>query len=207
MMTKKLISIVLLLIVVLLGKLQAQNCLNSAGEPVLWWVVLKVPPTIGNSGYGYYDSNMLNGQFLFTTKTIDLDVSPLTQTFSLINKDKLERVAWNDEKPNNQTSSTLAHSKGLIAYNKATGRGFYVLHSIPKYPAFLEDHTINTTIGKSQQVYGQHIACFSLSLYELNNIALNLQVTRPYIYETMVTTGAPIQHIYDLAHGASTVTS
>lgn len=78
---------------------KAQNCLNASGLPVAWWIVLKVPPTIGNSGYGYYDSNTNTGQFTFINKTIDLDVSPLTQTLGLINKDKLERVAWNDEKP------------------------------------------------------------------------------------------------------------
>lgn len=183
---------------------RAQSCLNSSGLPVAWWIVLKVPPTIGNSGYGYYDSNSNSGQFTFVSKTIDLDVSPLTQTLGLINKDKLERVAWNDEKPDGQTSSTSAHAKGLIAYNKATGRGFYIVHSIPKYPAFFADHTINMTINGSQQVYGQHLACFSLSLYELNNIAYDLQGIRPFIYESVVTAGSVNQYINDLAHGVVT---
>lgn len=122
----------------------------------------------------------------------------------LINKDKLERVAWNDEKPNNQTSTTVAHAKGLIAYSKAAGKGFYLVHSIPKYPAFLADHTINMTIAKAEQVYGQSLACFSLSLYELNNIALNLQGIHPYIYESMVTSGAVNQYLNDLARGVVT---
>jgi len=39
----------------------SQYCLNSAGEPVSWWIILKVPPMIGNSGYGYYDSNTKTG--------------------------------------------------------------------------------------------------------------------------------------------------
>jgi hypothetical protein len=73
----------------------------------------------------------------------------LTQTILILQSDKIERIAWNDEKPNNQTSSTGAHSKGLITYNKTTGRGFYILHSIPKYPAFFTNHSVNSTIGKS----------------------------------------------------------
>jgi len=141
---------------------------------------------------------------VFVNKTVDLDNSPLTQTLGLINKDKLERVAWNDEKPNNQTSSSVAHSKGLIAYNKAAGRGFYIVHSIPKYPAFLDDHNVNMTIGKSEQVYGQHLACFSLSLYELNNIAYNLQGIRPFIYESLVTISSVNQYLNDLARGVVT---
>ncbi len=110
-------------------------------------------------------------------------------------------MTWNDEKPDNETSSSVAHSKGIMAYNKQAGRGFYIVHSIPKYPAFLDDHTINMTIAKSEQIYGQHLACFSLSLYELNNIAFNLQGIRPFIYEAVVTTSAINQYIIDLAHG------
>ena len=139
--------------------------MNTIGQPISWWVILKVPPSIGNSGYAYYDSTMKTGTFQFINKTVDLDISPLSQTFSLINKDKLERIAWNDEKPDNTTSSTKAHAKGLISFGKNSGRGFFIVHSIPKYPAFLSDHTLNISIPKAEQVYGQHISCFSLSLY------------------------------------------
>lgn len=77
----------------------------------------------------------------------------------------MERVAWNDQKPDNKTSGTKAHAKGIIAYTKLSGKGFLIVHSIPHYPAFLEDHSIYLSIPKSEQLYGQHISCFSLSLY------------------------------------------
>jgi hypothetical protein len=51
---------------------ETQYCINAAGEPVSWWVVLKVPPVIDNNGYGYYDANTKSGQFVFVNKTIDL---------------------------------------------------------------------------------------------------------------------------------------
>ncbi len=66
-----------------------QYCMNAAGEPVAWWIVLKVPPMIGDSGYGYYDSASGSAQLKYVSKTIDLDVSPLTQTLGLINKNKM----------------------------------------------------------------------------------------------------------------------
>lgn len=44
-----------------------------------------------------------------------------------------------------------------------------------------------------------------MSLYELNNIAYNLQGIHPFIYESKVTTGAANQYLNDLARG--TVTS
>lgn len=65
------LMIILSFLLILRG-VEAQNCLNAAGEPVSWWVILKVPPTIGNSGHGYYDSNTKTGEFVFINKTIDL---------------------------------------------------------------------------------------------------------------------------------------
>ena len=45
-------------------------------------------------------------------------------------------MAWNDEHPNGSTTSSKAHSKGVIAYNASINQGFYFVHSLPKYPAF-----------------------------------------------------------------------
>lgn len=74
----------------------SQYCLDKTGKPVDWWVILKVPPTTGNSGYGYYDSQTSSGSFEYVNTTVDLNVSSLTQTFAQININQLERVAWND---------------------------------------------------------------------------------------------------------------
>ncbi len=63
MKAPKSIAILMLVVCLLLhfrGS-ESQYCLNAAGEPVSWWVILKVPPMINNSGYGYYDSNMKSG--------------------------------------------------------------------------------------------------------------------------------------------------
>lgn len=53
--------LLVILSVSLISLAETQSCLNSNGEPVSWWVILKVPPMIGNSGYGYYDSNTRTG--------------------------------------------------------------------------------------------------------------------------------------------------
>jgi hypothetical protein len=90
-------------------------------------------------------------------------------------------VAWNDEKPNNETSFNLAHSKGFISYSFANRKGFLLSHSIPKYPAFV-NHKVDITIGASQNYYGQHLMCFGMSLSELNKLAFRLMITRPFIY-------------------------
>jgi len=73
----------------------------------------------------------------------------------------------------------------MIAFDKGSKMGFFLSHSIPKYPAF-QDGKVVKEISPSQQIYGQHMSCFSLSLSELDKLATNLLITRPYIYEAMV---------------------
>lgn len=155
----------LTLVLLLLGA-AAQSCLGQDGQPVGWWVLLKVPPRINATGYGYYDSRMASPQFLVYDADPDAPDAPLGATLLLINQMGLQHVAWNDEKPGGSTSSTSAHSKGVIAYDLQKGRGFFLSHSVPKYPAFA-DGQVDPTIAASEQIYGQHLACFTLLLAEL----------------------------------------
>lgn len=85
-----------ILALVAVNMVQSQGCLNLAGEPVSWWVMLKVPPMIGNSGYGYYDSNSKNSQFEVINNNVDAEGSPLARTLAFINSEGLQRIAWND---------------------------------------------------------------------------------------------------------------
>ena len=74
----------------------AQTCLKATGEPVQWWVILKVPPKIGKLGYGYYDSTMKTGKFVYYDAKVDLGTTAHTRTIEQINSQNLQRVAWND---------------------------------------------------------------------------------------------------------------
>ena len=84
---------------VLIVATQSQSCLKSTGEAVQWWVILKVPPKIGKSGYGYFDSTMSTGKFTYFDQKVDLTTTALTKTMGLINTEALSSIAWNDEKP------------------------------------------------------------------------------------------------------------
>lgn len=55
----------LVLLLSLLTLTLNQSCLNPIGQPVPWWVIIKVPPKTGHSGYGYYDEHMKTGQFIY----------------------------------------------------------------------------------------------------------------------------------------------
>ena len=106
----------ILIACVLLFTAHSQFCLNHLGQKVDWWVMLKVPPKIGKSGFGYFDSSFTHSAFSYESAHADDISTALFKTLSQINDFSLETVAWNDEKPTGQTSTTLAHSKGLISY-------------------------------------------------------------------------------------------
>jgi hypothetical protein len=63
----------------------AQGCLNHLGNPIDWWVVLKVPPKIGSSGFGYYDSTFKSGTFQYVPNFVDDGATALTMTMHQIN--------------------------------------------------------------------------------------------------------------------------
>jgi hypothetical protein len=52
-------------------------------------------------------------------------------------------------------------------------------------------------------VYGQHLTCFSLTLNELEILASNLLLIKPYVYEGQVENIAKTQNLYRLANSAT----
>lgn len=65
-----------------------QKCVDSEGKKVDWWAILKVPPKIGSSGYGYVDSTTLQN-FKYLNTHVDEGKTALTMTLSQINSLKL----------------------------------------------------------------------------------------------------------------------
>lgn len=60
----------------------------------------------------------------------------------------------------------------MFAYklNGTASRGLLFSHSIPKYPSFYGE-LIDPYISDSQNYYGQHLSCFTMTLKELDEIA------------------------------------
>lgn len=80
----KLTTLALLVALIVISS-HSQGCLNHLGNPVDWWVVLKVPPKIGNSGFGYYDSTFKSGTFQYVPNHVDEGATGLTMTILQIN--------------------------------------------------------------------------------------------------------------------------
>jgi hypothetical protein len=63
-----------------------QDCKNHLGASVNWWVILKVPPKIGKTGFGYYDSTYGSGVFQYIPEHVDEGATALTMTLHQTNQ-------------------------------------------------------------------------------------------------------------------------
>lgn len=126
----------LLLLLLIVQYSKSQVCLGINGEPVTWWVQLIFPGKFSN-GFGYMDSTFRTSSLEIHREKADSIATALTRTLNQINNNNFDTVAWNDQWPTGQTSSTKAHSKGLLAFSDNIEKGFYLGHSIPHYPAYI----------------------------------------------------------------------
>ena len=86
---------------------------------------------------------------------------------------------WNDEIPDGGTSSSKAHSKGVMGYSSEAG--FLLRHSTPRFPP--HKRTGYHGLPENEHIYGQTYLCTSVSLSELNRIAGQYLVMDAQIYD------------------------
>ena len=86
---------------------------------------------------------------------------------------------WNDEIPNGATSSSKAHSKGVMGY--ASDGGFLLRHSTPRFPP--HQSSGYSGLPDNERIYGQTFLCASVSLSELNHVAGQYLVMDAQIYD------------------------
>ena len=186
------------LLLLFIAAATADRCLDNSGAEVAWWVMLNTPSSITNTSFGYYDSTMAQNEFVLYSQEASSEGTALGRTLLQINSINLQVIAWNDEKPNGTTSSSLAHSKAVIAFSETNSRGFVLDHSIPQYPAFV-DSKVNVSISSSQKIYGQHVFCMSLPLADIENIAGNLRTIYANVYKSTVTFSIGRPELYALS--------
>ena len=173
----------------------SQACLDPNGNTVAWWVQLLFPGSVPG-GFAYIDSTFTSSDFTIFQETPDAANTPLTRTLTQINSMNLQSTAWNDENPNGKTSSSKAHSKGVIAYNEGSYLGFLLDHSIPQFPSF-NGFKVDTSISEGQEKYGQHAFCLTLDASMVGNLITKILPIRPYIYATNLNNPDAIQNLMD----------
>lgn len=66
-------------------------------------------------------------------------------------------LMYNDETPNGTSSESLAHAKGVVAFDGESG--FWLTHSVPRFPPPPEDGYSYPPTGTR---YGQTMLCVTL---------------------------------------------
>eukprot|EP00828_Plagiopyla_frontata_P034167 TRINITY_DN4442_c0_g1_i5.p1 TRINITY_DN4442_c0_g1~~TRINITY_DN4442_c0_g1_i5.p1 ORF type:complete len:244 (-),score=28.78 TRINITY_DN4442_c0_g1_i5:503-1234(-) len=178
----------LLLLTIILPTILNLSCLNSQGQKVDWWVYLKTPSSVyEDTTYFamYYDSTMNSNDFEFIAQRIDQQGGALYNTIMSTHSSQYELIAWNDENPVNGStaSAPTAHSKGVIGLDSSSDSGFYMQHSMPKYPNITNDQ-IDPEIDESELKYGQNMMCLSVKADTLEAMGANLIIIKAYIYFT-----------------------
>ena len=109
---------------------------TSAGDPVDWFAVLKFPD---GPEYAYTDANSASLGFRKSPYTLDSAsdgavASTLGPIYS--GDSSVGYVQYNDEWPDDNKHGTGAHAKGVLGFDAGSSAGFWLIHSVPRFPEY-----------------------------------------------------------------------
>ena len=123
----------------------AINAIDENGNPVDWWFMYKVSGESKTSDgrkvlgteYIYFDANApANGKATFSPNRVDTN-GALPNTLAQIYKSTNTDLGWffyNDENPiTGKVNGSRGHTKGVLAFDLASGSAFWLIHSTPKF--------------------------------------------------------------------------
>ena len=189
------------LLCVLPAAAPALECLDEDGAAVPWFFVFKQN---GGLDYAYVDANTppaAGGPLQLVGRTLDCAGgagrcalgATLQALMDAAAAGAAARVSWNDELPAAADSAapapplgsaTSGHVKGVLGAN-ASG-GFLLAHTLPKFPVL----TVPAYGYTGSTIYAQTFLCISLTPDEVENAAAGVQYIDPYIYASVVPSGA-----------------
>ncbi len=142
------------------------SCIDHKSLPVDSWSIFKHP-----TEFGYH--LFVNDSIIEFSDSIVSFTSPLIRT---LNTTHSNYILYNDQPPNGWTTAIKAHSKGIIVFNEH--RGFWIIHSIPKFPDFKSNN-----IFLQDYTFGQSIVCISFRTPLLEIISTANLVNNPNVYD------------------------
>jgi deoxyribonuclease II len=164
----------------------AVQCLNEQGNPVDWWVMLKLPKTSSSSSpavrqgqaYVYLDAD--SQQFQFPDRALNASLhASLASTIAQVDQGATNLVGslkYNDQWPDNSKHDSYGHTKGVVGFDSRTG--FWLIHSVPRYPP--TPYTYPDYAAK----FGQSFLCVSYTLENINEIGAGLLLNKPAVFES-----------------------
>jgi deoxyribonuclease-2 len=168
-------------LVFLLSPTWATSCLDSRGTNLDYWAVIKFP---GSTNFVFWDT-AANGGFQRPSVAVDEPTSSalmvtLAQLYGT--NSKLAYAMYNDESPNGATHESKAHSKGVLAFDVSKNSGFWLTHSLPRFPNSVADG-----LGSlPDSTYAQHFFCVSIDRQGFEDISRQMAINGPSVYDHKV---------------------
>jgi deoxyribonuclease-2 len=177
----------------------ALSCLSMDGEPTDSWTILKAPKT-GDKYLFAEESLPLTQPSISLNETTNGALGKTLQ--QLWTTSDVSFLLYNDEPPlANSYNFTVGHAKGILALQEKTG--FFILHSIPKFPLGPQETSSFSGLPSNAYTYGQNAICISISGDVADTLAYALHLVVPNIYESSLTDEVKINYpnITSLAQG------
>lgn len=175
----------------------AIHALDEAGQPVDWWFAYKVPKltqdadTLSAVGYEYVYFDPAAARLARSPHVLGDGGGAADRTLDALFSSTTTTTGWllyNDELPadvGRRDDGADGHTKGVLGFDTASGTGFWLLHSWPKYP----------DPGAKEMptpIYGQTFLCLSLELAALERIAAQMADHQvPQIYDARIPSSLP----------------
>lgn len=173
-------------IVVALG--DRLQCKDPNGQSVDWFAAHKLPKLKSNLSNGtiYVYMDARNPKWTYSTGIVTDEKSAIGRTVSQMyttNQAYNESIMWivyNDEPTNGPMTVSLGHSKGTVVADK--NLGFWLVHSVPKFPQLPYQNNNSYTYPKTGIKYGQSFLCMSMTAEELDKVGNQLIYNEVLVY-------------------------
>lgn len=159
----------------------ATNCKSDAGHDVDWWVAIKAPK---GTDYLYADSTAPAQLTPSIHSMNDTTAGALAHTVRQLWTADTAYIIWNDEPLPAAPSYNFSygHTKGILT------DGFWLVHSIPLFPAGPSIAPSYQALGSNAWTYAQSAACFTVNATAtLDTMGALFQLYHPNIYDVGAT--------------------
>jgi deoxyribonuclease-2 len=89
---------------------------------------------------------------------------------------------YNDQPDNANPGSNYGHTKGVVGVSETSS--FWLLHSTPNFPS--SDNLPKFAFPEAEIIYGQTFLCMTLASADVDEVAMQLLYTTPYVYHSTV---------------------
>ena len=153
----------LLIVFILTNQVVSLGCLDEHGKSVNYFIALRIH---GSSPRKMMKYDPTTKKFKGLSSENDGEQF-LKQLFDQVDTKNHRILAFNDDYPVaknvrlGQSSSNSAHAKGVLVVDK-DGKGFFLQHSVPKFPAFDSKKGFDYVTPTSSS-FGQNFLCIKMT--------------------------------------------